>query len=157
MSGHGSQDSDYLYNKPKEERKRTPKGYLSRAQYTDEERAELQRKRIYENPAMTKHNRSMTDLTRLASQLNWARRCLMGLGAQVHNGFYWLFRSNVYNEMSDERKAALVEIDKELAAMKAQVGSIVDKIDAFKNLPKWAPEAAGKHLKPSRRSPSSKD
>ena len=140
-----------------DERKRTPKGYLSRAKYTPEERAELQRKRIYENPAMTQHHRDMTDATRLASQLNWGRRCLMGLAAQVHNGFYWLHHSLLHHEMSVERKAALIEIDRDMAEMKQRVKLIVDKIDAFKNLPKWTPEAAAKHLKPSRRSPGSKD
>jgi hypothetical protein len=131
---------------------RTPKGYISRATMTDEERKLKRVEARNKNPAMSRKNIPMPESTRITATLNWKRRCILGVMAQTRaHSLYWIFRSKTFGDLSPERQKHLEELNQQLIVADKLLKEIVDHIGKLKNLPKWSPEGLPKHKKPYRK------
>lgn len=77
-------------------------------------------------------------LMKLAAQLNWERRFLIGFKATSKN-WLWVWRHEDYPKISDERQQELAAIVFLINKLKDDADFLSSRIDNFKNLPKWKP------------------
>lgn len=78
---------------------------------------------------------------RLASQLNWVKRSVMGFKAQLHQSIIiYATRQPEYKDMSEERKEQLTYLQDRFNMLNKMLAQTKHDIEYFHKLPKYTPE-----------------